>query len=143
MFTSEHAPHAEILERRFGFQIAARLTQRSMALSPDVNERLRFAREKALAAARLQRAAAGAAPQGLTRGGAAILGRLGTNWWLKVASTVPMLALIAGLVFIQYWQDNTQILVAAEVDAALLADDLPPSAYGDAGFAEFLKTSVE
>ena len=26
------------------------------------------------------------------------------------------------------------------IDAALLADDLPPDAYSDAGFAEFLKT---
>ena len=31
----------------------------------------------------------------------------------------------------------------AEIDAALLADDLPPKAYSDAGFAEFLKTPPE
>ena len=44
---------------------------------------------------------------------------------------------------IQHWQDRTQISVAAEVDAALLADDLPPKAYSDAGFVEFLKTPRE
>jgi hypothetical protein len=32
-----------------------------------------------------------------------------------------------------------QIQAAAEVDAVLLADDLPPEAYADPGFGEFLK----
>ena len=31
-----------------------------------------------------------------------------------------------------------QIAVAAEIDSALLADALPPTAYGDPGFSEFL-----
>ena len=56
---------------------------------------------------------------------------------------LPALALVAGLVLIQRWQDNAQVSVAAEVDAALLSDDLPPNAYSDAGFAEFLKTPNE
>ena len=50
------------------------------------------------------------------------------------------MALLVGLVMIQRWQTTAQISVAAEVDAALLADDLPPTAYRDAGFVEFLKT---
>ena len=29
----------------------------------------------------------------------------------------------------------------AEVDAALLTDDLPPAAYADPGFAQYLKSS--
>jgi hypothetical protein len=33
------------------------------------------------------------------------------------------------------------ILEVAEVDAALLADDLPPAAYSDPGFVQFLKTT--
>ena len=53
------------------------------------------------------------------------------------------MALIAGLLLIQQWQTDDQISAAAEIDAALLADDLPPVAYSDAGFAEFLKTPRE
>ena len=34
---------------------------------------------------------------------------------------------------------QSQIEAAAEVDSAILADDLPPEAYRDPGFAEFLK----
>jgi hypothetical protein len=57
-----------------------------------------------------------------------------------VASVLPLLALVVGLILIQRWQTTAQISVAAEVDAALLADDVPPTAYRDAGFIEFLKT---
>jgi hypothetical protein len=49
-------------------------------------------------------------------------------------------ALAAGLMVIQHLHTQAQISVAAEIDAELLADDLPPAAYSDAGFVEFLKT---
>jgi hypothetical protein len=135
--------HATVdaLQARFALRVTARLNERSLELGADVTERLRFARDRALERAR---ATASAAPQvGVTRGGAAILGRAGSDRWLRVASALPLLALVAGLMLIQHWQDSTQISVAAEVDAALLSDDLPPSAYSDAGFAEFLKTPSE
>jgi Protein of unknown function (DUF3619) len=79
---------------------------------------------------------------GVTRTGAAILGGH-SRWWLTLGSLLPAVALVAGLVLIQRWQDYTQVSTAAEVDAALLSDDLPPQAYSDAGFAEFLKTPNE
>lgn len=128
---------AEAMQARFALRVAARLTERSQDLGPDVTERLRFAREQALARAR-----SAGAPVTVARSGAVMLGS-GSGWWLKIASVLPALALVAGLVLIQRWQDNAQVAVAAEVDAALLADDLPPTAYSDAGFAEFLKTPNE
>jgi hypothetical protein len=57
-----------------------------------------------------------------------------------VASVLPLLALVGGLLLIDRLQTDAQISVAAEVDAALLADTLPPTAYSDVGFVEFLKT---
>jgi len=137
-------PQAAIdaVQTRFALRVTARLTERSADLAPDLNERLRFAREKALERARAVRSAETTAGVGLTRGGAAILGGSG-GWWLKLASVVPVIALAAGLFMIQRWQENTQISTAAEVDAALLSDAVPPQAYSDAGFAEFLKTPSE
>jgi len=129
----------DALQSRFGLRVAARLTERSQDLGADVGERLRFAREKALEQARASRAASTAPTLGVTAAGAALLGRTG-GWWVKLAAVLPALALIAGLLLIQQSQTNAEISVAAEIDAALLADDLPPKAYGDAGFAEFLKT---
>jgi len=134
---------ADALQTRFAFQISAGLTERSRELGADLSERLRFAREKALERARAARVAEGSLPVGAAGAGAAVLGRLGSDWWLKFASVVPVFVLIAGLVLIERWQNDTQISVAAEVDAALLSDDLPPNAYSDAGFAEFLKTPNE
>ena len=71
--------------------------------------------------------------------GAAILGFSRSRWWLRIASALPLVALVAGLLLIQDSQYRSQISVAAEVDAALLGDDLPLNAYRDAGFVEYLK----
>ena len=133
----------DALQSRFALRVAARLTERSQDLQADVGERLRFAREKALEQARASRTASSTPALGVTASGAALLGRVGSGWWMKLASVLPVLALITGLVLIQQSQTNDQISVAAEIDAALLADDLPPKAYSDAGFAEFLKTPRE
>ena len=130
----------EALQARFALRVTAALTENSHDLGADIGERLRFARERALERAR---AVAPTQVVGGPRGGAATLGWTGSAWWIRLASTVPVIALVAGLVFIQRWQDNTQVAVAAEVDTALLADDLPPQAYRDAGFAEFLKSPSE
>ena len=135
-------PMLDTLESRFALRVAARLSEGSQTLSADLSERLRFAREQALSHARVARARS-ASEVGLTRGGAVLLGGLKSGWWLRVASVLPVFALVGGLLLIQQWQDLRQIDVAAEIDAALLADDLPPTAYGDAGFVEYLKTPRE
>jgi Protein of unknown function (DUF3619) len=77
-----------------------------------------------------------------TAGGAAILGGHGgrdTPWWLRLSSLLPLAVLLAGLFLIDRHYTQSQIEAAAEVDAAILSDDLPPEAYRDPGFAEFLK----
>jgi hypothetical protein len=48
---------------------------------------------------------------------------------------------VAGLVLIHGIQNERRANEVAEVDAALLTDDLPPSAYADPGFIQFLKQS--
>ena len=130
-------------QARFALRVACALTERSDRLGADVGERLRFAREQALTRARTLRPADAAPVLGVGASGAAVLGRGGWGWWMRIGAVMPAFALVAGLVLIQKWQDKVQISVAAEIDAALLADDLPPTAYSDAGFAEFLKTPHE
>jgi hypothetical protein len=121
------------LEARYALRVTARLSERSDELPHDIGERLRFAREQALERARLVREAASSASRS---GGAAVLGG---GWWPRLAAAVPVLALAAALVAVQAEQQEEQALAAAELDAELLADDLPPNAYTDPGFAEFLK----
>jgi len=51
------------------------------------------------------------------------------------------LALVAGLWGISTWYRLEQLEAATEVDMALLTDDLPPSAYADPGFEEYLRSN--
>jgi Protein of unknown function (DUF3619) len=128
----------DAIESRFARSVAACLTESAQSVAPDVAERLRFAREKALETARHARANV-VGVVGVDASGAAVAGFSNSPWWLRFASVLPLVALIGGLVLIQDWQNRTQISVAAEVDEALLGDDLPINAYRDPGFSEFLK----
>lgn len=135
------------LEARFGLRIGAALTERSSSAGHDISERLRVAREQALERARLSHhavvAAAGGTPLvGVSAAGAATLGRQ-PAWWTRLASALPLITLVLGLFVIDQWHDRAQVNAAADVDTALLSDDLPPDAYSDPGFAEFLKTRRE
>lgn len=61
------------------------------------------------------------------------------SWGWRFASALPVLALVLGLWGVQRYYQHEQIQAATDVDMALLTDDLPPSAYADPGFEEFLR----
>jgi hypothetical protein len=134
---------ADTLQTRFALRVAARLSERTQELEPELSERLRVAREQALERARAVRRVEAAPSRLSTSGGVAVLGSGPRWWWKVVGSVLPALALIGGLILIQQLQNEAQISTAADIDAALLTDDLPPAAYSDAGFAEYLKTPRE
>lgn len=132
---------------RYGLRVAARLAEQTENLPHDVLERLRVAREQAIERTRLARKAtrSEAAPSVVVvaSGSLALTGGPGEGGaWFKFAGWVPILLLLAGLLLIQDRYQREQVEAAAEIDAALLADDLPPSAYSDPGFSEFLKLPI-
>jgi hypothetical protein len=132
---------AAALEARLGARLAAGLSARAAAVPHDISERLRVARDQALAHARLaRRPAAAPAAAVVGRSGSAALLSAPSPWWLRAGSALPLIVLVAGLVAIQEWRVSEQVQAAADIDAVLLADDLPPSAYSDPGFAEFLRS---
>jgi len=137
--TSVRSGAREALESRIGLRVAARLSQQAEGLDRDFAERLRFAREKALQRAAELRSAERRPVVGVGREGAALLGA-GGGWWVGLGSVLPLVALAAGLFLIQHLHTQAQIETAAQIDAELLADDLPPEAYKDPGFVEFLQT---
>ncbi len=132
-------PDVQAIEGRYALRVAAALSARTEALPHDVTERLRFAREKALESARQTSRQAATRVVRAGGGSLALGGEPGWGW--RLASLAPVVALVAGLVLIQMQHEDDRVRAAAEVDAALLADDLPPAAYTDAGFAEFLRLS--
>lgn len=127
------------LEEQFGRRVAARLTAGNLELTHEVSERLRAARMQAIA----QRKTAPqlrTAPVVVKSGASAALGG-GWGWWTRIGAVVPLVALAAGLVAISVMQEDNRTDEIAAVDSALLTDDLPPAAYTDPGFAQFVKTS--
>lgn len=128
------APHAD----QFGRAVAHRLADGTDDLPYEVSERLRAARVRALQV----RKQAAVAPAVLGQaGGAATLGGEQFSLWTRIGSVLPLVALVAGLVLIHSFQAEHRASEIAEVDTALLTDDLPPAAYADPGFLQFLKQS--
>ncbi|RZL95011.1 MAG: DUF3619 family protein [Variovorax sp.] len=124
------------LEEQFARRITARLSAGNAELPHDIGERLRVARQQAVARRKLAPARA-AAPVVLSGGSSAVLGG---GWWTRVGAVVPLVALVVGLVAISVLQEENRANDLAEVDTALLTDDLPPAAFTDPGFAQFLKS---
>lgn len=133
----------DTLQARVGTRLASRLSEHSQQLPHDVSERLRFARELALQRAQQARSAAAVGSVTVLSGRSAVLGLGGASWWVRLASVMPLIVLVGGLILIQQVHDRASIEAAAEVDAQLLSDSLPPAAYSDPGFAEYLRTASE
>jgi len=145
MTTSSRSTDRPALEARLGLRLAGSLNATTASLPPDVAERLRFAREQALARARdVQRAACAGdrTTVGISASGALLLGGF-RPWLQRAAAFLPLLLLLAGLMLIRQWQVREQVLAAADIDSLLLADTLPPTAYSDPGFAEYLRSDPQ
>lgn len=140
--SNSHHHQLALVEERLGLKIAARLSEACDAVPHDVGERLRHARMQAVARRKQPRNAAAEAV--LPLGHSAALGGPGqeSNWWLRLVMVLPVLVLVIGLVAIDRVLDDRAAKEMAKVDAALLMDDLPPVAYTDPGFAQFLRLNV-
>jgi hypothetical protein len=140
--TSYTSGGIDALQARFALRVAGRLNESTHDLPHNVTERLRFGREKALERARLARRAEAAVSTHVMGGGSATMvlgGGPGSQLWFKWASVLPVIALVGGFLLIEHVHQKAQIAAAVEIDAALLADDVPVAAYSDPGFVEFLK----
>jgi sarcosine oxidase gamma subunit len=124
-----------------GRAIALRLAKPQLDVSHEVAERLKSARMLALEKRR--QVAVQTAQVTSQQGGTATLTMAGGDrWslWHLAGSVLPLLALVAGLIAIDYAQDDYRAREIADVDVELLTDDLPPAAFTDPGFVQFLRT---
>lgn len=126
---------------RFGLRVASRLSDSLEDLPYEVCERLRAARVRAVSKQKIAVTQTAASLVRLGGNSVLTLGSQPQNWWRKLAAAVPLLTLVLGLIAINLIQDDLYIREIADLDAELLTDDLPPSAYTDPGFAYFLKMS--
>jgi len=135
----------QAIEARLAARFGAALSRQAEQTPHDIAERLRVAREQAVARAgeaRRRAPQARMAPEvsvvGVTSQGFALMGG-SAPWWQRAASLLPLFVLIFGLLLVQRQTELEQVHAAAEIDSQLLADDLPPAAYIDPGFAQFLR----
>jgi hypothetical protein len=123
---------------RFGLRISARLNVGAQNLDHDIAQRLRIAREGAVAGLAAQPNLVAASQ----RHGAVLSfgGPIGS--WAKLSSLLPVVVLLAGLFCIDAVQDQYRADELADVDVELLTAELPPVAYTDPGFVQFLRSTV-
>jgi hypothetical protein len=128
-------------ERDFALAIRRALDESADALPQPTLARLAKARRIALQRKKslpapqvmLVPAFAGAGAQGVAsdaRRGAARKPRFVLLW--------PIFALVAALTCVAYWEDQQRIADTADIDAAMLSDELPLNAYLDHGFNAYL-----
>lgn len=133
---------ADILQDRFALKAASYLSAGTADLPYEISERLRAARMQAVARRKIAKiqTAGGVVSSG---GSAALVWGSGDglSWWSRIGSVVPLIALVVGLMTINSIQNDNRAQELAEVDVALLTDDLPPAAFADPGFVQFLKTA--
>ncbi|MFT5644528.1 MAG: hypothetical protein ACI83P_002085 [Janthinobacterium sp.] len=130
----------------FAYKVRHALNEKLDGLTPSTTERLAAARKMALA--RKKPHAPALVAQSALAGHAGDFGQAFAapflrpfSWVTRVGVAVPLLALAIGLVGIYKFEQQQRIVDVAELDAAVLSDELPLSAYLDHGFNAYLTKS--
>lgn len=130
-------------EINFAYKIRHALNESAENINPSIVQKLGATRKLALSRKKkdlplpaffTQRAFATA---GTSRGNPKM------SWLNGLGLSVPVLVLIAGLIGIYHFEQEQRINELAEIDAAVLSDELPLSAYLDHGFNAYLAKRAE
>lgn len=151
MTTPSH--HDELAAEQFARKLTARLSMTSANLPYVVTERLRAARVQAVSARkrtstplRALQAESATSLLGSNADGTLSLGAPSHDntpiWVRRLLTALPLVALAGALTFIGVDLDSRATVDVAEVDAALLTSELPPAAYTDPGFQQYLQATV-
>lgn len=121
-------------DTNFAYKVRHALNEHLDALPPETTSRLAMARQMALSRKKAQ------AP--VTVSQRALAGHFGAFFSFSSLSragvVIPLLALVAGLAGVYQFEQEQRIAEIAELDAAVLSDELPLTAYLDHGFNAYL-----
>ena len=104
-------------------------------LPASTTDRLAAARAQALAR---KKADASARAKTRQRNTFDLGGLFSMQWVARAAVVAPLLAMVAGMVGVYQYEHEQRAAELAELDAAVLSDDLPLTAYTDHGFNAYL-----
>ncbi|HMW77126.1 MAG TPA: DUF3619 family protein [Rhodocyclaceae bacterium] len=123
---------------QFARRVGLALNQGLQEIPPAASRRLEAARHQALERQKLSQA-----QLALSTGA-------GAGWTLRFGSShrylrniLSISALLLGMWIAFYWHSHQYVTEIGDVDSALLADELPPEAFLDNDFFEWLKDSPE
>jgi hypothetical protein len=132
-------------ELEFARQVRRALDENAANISPAAVDRLAVARRAALARKKPETVAAPVFVPAFA-GAAGVLSGMPPaeaphryrSRLRRFALAWPLAALVISLVAIAYWEDQQRTAELADIDAAMLSDDLPLNAYLDHGFNAYL-----
>lgn len=133
-------------ENEFALKVRRALDENINSLPAASLDKLAAARRTAIARKKPEKVAvaapvfalagAGVAPGSFGAAGSGPAGKRGR--FSRLALAWPLLALVIGLAGIAYWEDQQRTAELADIDAAMLSDNLPLDAYLDHGFNAYL-----
>ena len=135
-------------ELEFAYKVRRALDEKVSTLPDSTIERLSAARKLAISRKKPETALHVLAKQGRLAGagGTGTMGNRFNNpfgWLVRVGIAVPLIVLIVGSFGIYQYENDRRINELAELDAAVLSDELPLTAYLDHGFDVFLNKRGE
>lgn len=126
----------------FAYKVRHALTENLDHLPPSTTERLASARKLALSRKKAQPNAR--ILQRWPYNARALFSSLFSFAWLgRLSVAVPLVALVVALGGVVRYEEQQRIADIAELDAAVLSDELPLTAYLDHGFNAYLAQSAQ
>ncbi|HEY8025484.1 MAG TPA: DUF3619 family protein [Burkholderiaceae bacterium] len=134
-----------VQELNFAYKVRHALNEKLDTLPSSTTERLASARQAALARKKKD----APAPLRILMGQKSLAGHGGTmasepfSWLGRFGLILPLVVLVVGLIGIVQYEKQQRINETADIDAAMLTDDLPVVAYADHGFNAYLEKRAE
>ncbi|WP_256080175.1 DUF3619 family protein [Massilia sp. YIM B04103] len=124
----------------FAYKVRHALNEKLDDLPAATSDRLAAARQAALARkkAHVPVRVVRSAPAMAGGGNGFFANPLG--WFNRFSVALPLMLLVGGLMGVFQYEQQQSIAELAELDAAVLSDELPLSAYLDDGFHAYLET---
>jgi hypothetical protein len=124
----------------FAYKVRHALNESAEKLPASATERLACARQIALSRKKKESRlrAVAVMPQLVFAGQGGNFFEKPRFWLARAGMAIPLIALVVGLTSIYQYEQQRRIRETAEIDAAVLSDELPLSAYLDHGFNAYL-----
>lgn len=133
----------EAKDLEFAYKVRRALNESAESLPAPTLDRLAQARKMAMARKKQEAPVAVLAFKGVLAGNSGFSFQGPGSWLGKLGIALPLLVLVAGLIGIYEYEQQQNINELADIDTAVLVDELPPAAYVDTGFTAYLNKTEE